>query len=138
MNIRCMSTSGQLNDVLKPLASNTVTSIIGFTDRGDDGQLFNAAAVFHQGSVLGVYRKVHPAIRRSVYAAGDEAPVFRLGDVTFGIVICLDTTYLEPARSMVASGATALFVPATTVSLNREHAGLAGTGQKRRYCSRCR
>jgi predicted amidohydrolase len=104
--------SGQLNDVLKPLASDTVTSIIGFTERGDDGQLFNAAAVFHKGSVLGVYRKLHPAIRRSVYAAGDEAPVFRLGDFTFGIVICRDTTYLEPARSMVASGATALFVPA--------------------------
>jgi predicted amidohydrolase len=104
-------TSGQLDDVLKPLASNTVTSIIGFTERGDDGQLFNAAAVFHKGSVLGVYRKLHPAIRRSVYAAGDETPVFRLGDFKFGIVICLDTTYLEPARSMVASGATALFVP---------------------------
>jgi predicted amidohydrolase len=104
-------TSGRLNDVLKPLANNTVTSIIGFTERGDDGQLFNAAAVFHKGSVLGVYRKLHPAIRRSVYAGGDETPVFRLGDFKFGVVICRDTTYVEPARSMVASGATALFVP---------------------------
>jgi len=112
-------TSGQLNDVLKPLASDTVTSIIGFTERGDDGQLFNAAAVFHKGSVLGVYRKLHPAIRRSVYGAGGEAPVFRLGDFTFGVVICLDTTYLEPARSMIASGATALFVP-TNNSLPQE------------------
>ncbi len=112
-------TSGQLNDVLKPLASDTVTSIIGFTERGDDGQLFNAAAVYHKGSVLGVYRKRHPAIRRSVYAAGDEAPVFQLGDFTFGIVICLDTSYIEPVKSMVASGATALFVP-TNNSLPKE------------------
>jgi len=111
--------SGQLNDVLKPLTSDTVTSIIGFTEFGDDGQLFNAAAVFHKGSVLGVYRKVHPAIRKSVYTAGDEAPVFQLGDLTFGIVICLDTNYLEPARSMAASGATALFVP-TNNSLPKE------------------
>ena len=117
--------SGQLNNVLKPLASNTVTSIIGFTERGDGGQLFNAAAVFHQGSVLGVYRKVHPAIRRSVYAGGDEAPIFRLGDFIFGIVICRDTTYLEPARSIVASGATAACLsPPTTASQKRGCADL--------------
>ena len=61
---------GQLADVLAPLASDTVTTILGFTEAADGGRLFNSAAVFHQGSVLGVYRKLHPAINRSVYQAG--------------------------------------------------------------------
>ena len=61
---------GQLAKVLAPLTSDTVTSIVGFTELADDDQLYSAAAVFHQGRVAGLYRKLHPAIRRSVYSAG--------------------------------------------------------------------
>ena len=64
------SDNGQLDSVLAPLASNTVTSIIGFSELASDGTLYNAAAIFERGRVLGLYRKIHPAIRRSVYAAG--------------------------------------------------------------------
>ena len=102
---------GQLHTALAPLASNRVTTIVGFTERASRGRLFNAAAVFHRGSVIGVYRKLYPAINKSVYAAGDKMPVFTVGDLTFGIVICLDSTYYEPARIMAAQGAAALFVP---------------------------
>jgi len=38
-------------------------------------------------------------------------PVFRVGGLTFGIVICNDSNYPEPARFMVSKGATALFIP---------------------------
>ena len=38
-------------------------------------------------------------------------PVFQVGDLVFGIVICNDSNYAEPARIMAARGATALFVP---------------------------
>jgi 5-aminopentanamidase len=37
--------------------------------------------------------------------------VFRAGEVTFGIVICNDSNYAEPARLMAAQGATVIFVP---------------------------
>jgi 5-aminopentanamidase len=103
---------GRLASVLAPLASNTVTSIVGFTEQGTDGSFYNTAAVFHQGHVAGVYRKLHPAIRRSVYAAGSQTPVFRVGELTFGIVICNDSRYSEPAMLMAVQGATVLFVPA--------------------------
>ena len=101
---------GQLQRALAPIASDTVTTILGFTEI-DDGRLFNAAAVVHRGVVLGVYRKLHPAINRSVYEAGHDTPVFTAGDLTFGIVICRDSTYHEPARIMAERGATVLFVP---------------------------
>ena len=102
--------NGHLSKVLAPVASGIVTSIIGFTELSD-GQLYNAAAVVHRGRVAGLYRKRHPAIRRSVYSAGSLSPVFRVGELTFGIVICSDSNYSEPARVMATQGAIALFVP---------------------------
>ena len=56
--------TGQLDAVLAPLASDVTTTIVGFTELGEDGFLYNAAAVFHRGTVAGVYRKQHPAIRQ--------------------------------------------------------------------------
>jgi predicted amidohydrolase len=97
--------------VLAPLTSDTVTTIVGFTERADDGRLYNSAALWHRGAVAGIYRKRYPAIRRSVYAAGNDTPVFRVGGLTFGIVICYDSTFSEPAARMAAQGAAVLFVP---------------------------
>jgi 5-aminopentanamidase len=102
---------GELTTVLAPLASDNVTTIVGFTETDLQDRLYNSAAVFHKGSVLGVYRKLHPAINRSVYAAGDKVPVFTFGHFTVGIVLCNDSNYSEPARMMAAQGATALFIP---------------------------
>lgn len=102
--------AGQLHALLSPLASDRVTTILGFTEI-DRGRLYNSAAVFHRGTVAGVYRKLHPAIRRSVYTAGDEMPVFTAGGLTFGIIICRDSNFPAPARAMAARGAAALFVP---------------------------
>jgi predicted amidohydrolase len=103
--------SGQLCRLLTPLASKMVTTIVGFTEAGPEGQLFNSAAVFSRCEVVGVYRKIHPAINRSVYKAGAATPIFNIGGLVFGIVICRDSTYPELASSMAARGATALFVP---------------------------
>ena len=102
---------GQLNEILAPLANDSVATIVGFTEIDRLGRLFNSAAVYAEGTVVGVYRKLYPAIHRSVYHAGDALPVFTVGGLTFGIVICLDSNYLEPARIMAARGAAALFVP---------------------------
>jgi len=69
----------QLARVLAPLASDTVMTIVGFTEVTGTGRLYNTAAVFHKGTVIGLYRKLYPAINRSVYEAGDWMP-FRLAD----------------------------------------------------------
>jgi predicted amidohydrolase len=103
--------SGQLAALLKPIASDTVTTIIGFTELSGTGQLYNSAAVFHKGAVNSVYRKLHPAIRKSIYQAGNRMPVFTVGSLTFGIIICNDSNFSEPARIMASQGATTLFVP---------------------------
>jgi predicted amidohydrolase len=113
--------SGELLAVLRPLSSDTVTIIVGFTERRGVNELFNSAAVLHKGTVIGVYRKQHPAIRRSVYQAGPESPAFTVGGLTFGVLICNDSNHLEPAQAMAERGATALFVP-TNNGLPRQKA----------------
>ena len=102
--------NGQLEEFLSPLTSETVSTIIGFTESANTG-LYNTAIVFHRGKIFGRYRKAYPAIRNSIYKAGDELPTFALGSLTFGIIICNDTNYIEPSRVMAAKGATVLFVP---------------------------
>jgi len=100
-----------LTQALAPLASDGVTTIVGFTERTTHGVLYNAAAVLHRASIAGVYRKHHPAINRSVYAAGTDMRVFTIDDLTFGIVICNDSNHPELAADIAARGACALFVP---------------------------
>lgn len=108
-----------------PINSDAVTVIVGFTELGVDGRLYNAAAVLHRGACVGIYRKLHPAIRRSIYAAGTELPLFRRGDLTFGIVICNDSNYGEPARVMAGKGASVLFIPSNNqLPLSRTIDGL--------------
>lgn len=105
------TSANDLERCLAPLASDLVTTVIGFTELGVDGNLYNAAAVYSRGAVQGIYRKLHPAINRSVYRPGLDAPVFTLGEVTFGVLICRDSLFDEPVRRMMSRGAQLLLVP---------------------------
>jgi len=115
--------SGQLEALLAPLASKSVTTIVVFTETVDAARLYNAAAVFHDGKVVGLCRKRHPAIRRSVYSAGDQSPIFTVGPLSFGIMICNDSNYPELATDMVTRGARAIFLPSNN-SLPPERANV--------------
>ncbi len=101
----------RLDAELAPIASDVVTTILGFTELADDDRIYNAAAVYRGGKVIGIYRKQYPAIHQSVYAAGTETPVFEVGGLTFGIAICNDSNYSKLVKRISAQGATALFVP---------------------------
>jgi 5-aminopentanamidase len=102
---------GQLRALLAPLVSESVTTIVGFTEAVGAADLYNSAAIFSKGEIVGVYRKRHPAIRSSVYQAGDQSPVFTLGALSFGIMICYDSNFPELGAGMVARGARVLFIP---------------------------
>jgi 5-aminopentanamidase len=103
--------SGELEALLAPLASKSVTAIVGFTETAGGAKLYNTAAVFHDGRVIGLYRKRHPALRRSVYSAGDQSPLFTVGALSFGIMICNDSNYPELAADMAGRGARVIFLP---------------------------
>lgn len=101
----------RLETVLRPLVSSGVISIVGFTERGADGRLFNSAAILANGVVVGIYRKRHPARRASVYAAGAESPVFSVGALRFGVLICNDSNHFGLAEDVVSRGASMLLIP---------------------------
>ena len=73
-----------------------LTSVIGFVDRKHD--IYNAAAVVHEGSLIGVYHK-HFLPNYGVFdenryfQAGHLAPLFLIHDVHVGINICEDIWY---------------------------------------------
>jgi 5-aminopentanamidase len=120
------ASAGHLDSVLAPFASDRVTTIVGFTELAEGGRLYNSAAVFQRGSVAGLYRKLYPARNRSVYNAGSEIPIFEAEGLTFGIVICNDSNYFEPARLMALRGAAALFIPTNNgLPHHRAYSGLA-------------
>jgi 5-aminopentanamidase len=102
---------GGFQPTVRLLASDSVTTILGFTEVDRSGHLLDSAAILSRGAVVGVYRKRHPAINRSVYRAGSEMPVFTVGQLTFGVVICRDSSFPELTAGMVSRGARAFFVP---------------------------
>ena len=93
---------GELDDAIAPLLGWDLTIVVGFTERGTDGRLHNAAAVISDSKVSGIYRKTYPG--RSACVAGTELPIFHHRDVPFGVLICNDAHYIEPARVLAARG----------------------------------
>lgn len=85
----------------------------GFCELGEDGRLFNSAAVVDSTGVVAVYRKIHLWDREQLFfAAGSEpAPVVatRVGRV--GVCICYDLNFPEVARGLALAGADIVAVP---------------------------
>ncbi|WP_052354929.1 carbon-nitrogen hydrolase family protein [Candidatus Protochlamydia sp. R18] len=93
---------------LKVFRNSTATVIIGFNER-DYNQIFDSAAIIENGNFLGVQRKHY--LYHHYFASGATFSCFNSKGITFGVVICLDTNYFEPARILALQGATILFSP---------------------------
>jgi predicted amidohydrolase len=84
------------------------TVIVGFNERrGDD--LYNTALVAERGKLLGIYSKAFAYM--PFHKKGREFPVFKRGELTFGVIICADGGYIEPARILALKGARLIFAP---------------------------
>ncbi|MCX7778589.1 MAG: NAD+ synthase, partial [Armatimonadetes bacterium] len=88
---------------LAKLVPKSLVAVIGFVD--EDGDIFNAAAVLHDGKVVAIYRK-HYLPNYGVFdefryfQQGNEALVLVLNDARVGITICEDIWYPGgPARA---------------------------------------
>ncbi|RBP47436.1 putative amidohydrolase [Roseimicrobium gellanilyticum] len=100
--------SPQLAKVLDLTSRFEPTLIVGFNEkRGSD--LYNSVVVAHRGHVLGVYSKC--AAYQKFHKQGREFPIFERGGVKFGVIICADGGYIEPARILAAKGARIIFAP---------------------------
>jgi len=101
-----------------------LTAIVGFVDRQED--IYNAAAVIHDGAVRFVYHKCYlPNYgvfdENRYFQSGEEAPVFTLNDVTIGVNICEDIWYPEgPTYAQALGGGAEVIV---NINASPYHAG---------------
>ncbi len=103
-----------------------LTAVVGFADV--DSDVFNAAAVFHDGALTGVYRKHYlPTYgvfdEDRTFRAGTENPLFLRPDVdnvVIGVSVCEDMWYPHgPPQVQAHAGAQIL----VNISASPYHAG---------------
>lgn len=100
--------SPQMMKLLDRIGRFQATCIVGYAEvRGRD--LYNTAIVVEKGHILGSYSKCSAYL--PFYKQGREFPVFERDDVKFGVVICSDGGYIEPARILTLKGARIIFAP---------------------------
>ncbi|MCA9080741.1 MAG: carbon-nitrogen hydrolase family protein [Planctomycetaceae bacterium] len=105
--------SPQAMQVLDLTSRFDATLLVGFNEIRDD-KLFNTVLVAHRGHLLGRYSKC--AAYMKFHTQGREFPVFERntrddGVVKFGVIICADGGYIEPARILAVKGARVIFAP---------------------------
>jgi len=89
-----------------------VFAIVCFAERRG-GALYNTAAVFGHGRLIGSYQKTHlPYLGMDRFATpGSDLPIFDLDGVRIGIGICFDIRFPEVARCYSLAGADILCFP---------------------------
>ena len=91
-----------------------IVAVVGFVDPADDAP-FNAAAVFVDGRWADTYHKrLLPNYgvfdEERYFAPGSTTPVYRAGDLTFGVSICEDIWEADGPVSGMARGGAELCV----------------------------
>jgi NAD+ synthase (glutamine-hydrolysing) len=105
-------------------ATSSITAIVGFV--GKDGDIFNSAALLHNGKLIDVYSKIY----LPNYGVFDEDRYFQVGKENFifilkstpiGLSICEDLWYPgDPIRTQTLYGGAELIV---NISSSPYHAG---------------
>ena len=114
-----------LKEIQKAVGNSVV--IVGFVDKNDD--IFNAAAVIHQGKLVDIYHKIHlPNYgvfdECRYFKPGNRYPVYKMGSTKFGINICEDIWYSDgPAAVQALNGAEFII----NINASPYHMGKSGT-----------
>lgn len=116
--------------------SQSITIGVGFVERGDDGRLYNAYALFEEGRLLHVHRKVHLVTYGMFEESRDFAPgecfaVAKSKHGKIGLMICEDLWH-SPSSWLYFLEGVELFVvpsagPARGVSAKQEGIGSLNT-----------
>jgi NAD+ synthase (glutamine-hydrolysing) len=110
--------------------SRGLTAVLGFVDKRDD--IFNAAAVLHDGVHVGTYHKQYlPNYgvfdENRYFQAGTESPVFTVGATVVAVNICEDIWYpTGPTTRQTLAGAELV----VTINASPFHAGKAQWREK--------
>lgn len=100
----------EIGGLAKELGVNIVA---GSVSNIKQGRVYNTSYTFDRAGVcVNEYDKIHlftPLGEPDYYAAGSQAPLFRLDGVACGLIICYDLRFPELARTLALQGAEVLF-----------------------------
>ncbi len=95
-------------------AARGLVLLVGLSERLESGAIGNTVAIYAEGSRLGIYRKTMLTggdAREMGYCRDYDLPVFHARGITFGCIICHDSSFVEPAAVMAYRGAQVIFSP---------------------------
>lgn len=100
---------------------HSVTIVVGFLERAEDGNLCNSLLIAAPGAPLATYRKSHlfPA-ELPVFEAGHELPVVATPAGLLGPQICFEHAFPAIATTQALAGAEILVIP-SAVGADHEH-----------------
>ena len=86
----------------------------GFAELGDDGSLYNSAAVVGPDGLLAVYRKTHLWDREKLWftPGSERPPVVETPFGRIGVAVCYDLYFPELTRGLALAGADLIALPA--------------------------
>jgi predicted amidohydrolase len=88
--------------------------LVGLSERLGSGEIGNTVAIYAEGTRLGIYRKTMLTgsdAREMGYCRDFDLPVFEARGITFGCIICHDSSFVEPAATLAYRGAQVIFSP---------------------------
>jgi NAD+ synthase (glutamine-hydrolysing) len=112
-------------------ATSSITAVVGFVNK--DGDIFNSAALLHDGKLIDVYSKIYlPNYgvfdEDRYFQAGKENFIFTLKSTPIGLSICEDLWYPgDPIRTQTLYGGAELIV---NISSSPYHAGKCAFREK--------
>ncbi|MEO0005631.1 MAG: nitrilase-related carbon-nitrogen hydrolase, partial [candidate division WOR-3 bacterium] len=95
---------------------NNLNLILGIAEKAGD-RIFNSAILVTAEGTIHTYRKIHLFTdEKDIFDPGDlPFPVFNLGQVRIGMLICFDYFFPESARTLALRGAQIICHPANLV-----------------------
>lgn len=95
-------------------AAQNLVLLAGLAERLSSGDLGNTMAIYSEGQRIGHYRKTMLTggdARDMGFCRDYDLPVFQAKGIAFGCIVCHDSSFVEPAATLVYRGAQVIFSP---------------------------
>jgi len=108
---------GPTTERLLTLAASYGMHIVAGLAERSEGRLYNSAILVGPSGVIGVYRKIHLFSEENLwFTPGDKGfPVYDIGSMRIGLMVCFDWFYPESARTLALKGADIVAHPSNLV-----------------------
>ncbi len=108
---------GPSSEIIAALSAELQTSIILGVIEESANAVYNSAALFSRGDLLGRYQKIHLFLNEKRWFQPGQQPfrVYSIDGLNVGLMICFDWIFPEAARSLARQGAQLIAHPANLV-----------------------